>query len=234
MCEEARQMSKENQQHWNQATKVTTIMEAKNLPFLPTAWGYRIEGRAKKVIAGIVYKYVKDQMYKGKIPTPATEVSKKYALNATTMNRHILGKKYAGGKASMSGTRKLAALKATSQPVDKSTNKLGDQADERIDTTSKGKGAKKRPVDKSSKKLGDEAEEQTETTSKGKDTGKHSSVSWTAKEIQSESTSDQQKEKSEKRKAEEAELEEEDDDGRPTAAEIAASKPPRKNIVIHH
>ena len=93
MCEEAKQMSKENQQHWNQATKIATIMEAQNLPFLPTAWGYRVEDRAKKVVAGIVYKYVKDQMYEGKIATPATEVGTKYSLNVTTMNRHILGKK---------------------------------------------------------------------------------------------------------------------------------------------
>ena len=67
-------------------------MEVKNLPFLPTAWGYKVEGRAKKVIAGIIYKYVKDQMYAGELETPATEVSSKYALNATTMNRHILAK----------------------------------------------------------------------------------------------------------------------------------------------
>ena len=122
MCEEAKQMSKENQQHWNQATKIMTIMEAKNLPFLPMAWGYRVEGRVKKVIAGIIYKYVKDQMYEGKIATPVTEVSEKYALNATTMNRHILGKKYKGGKASTSGTQRPVAVKvtATARSVDKS------------------------------------------------------------------------------------------------------------------
>ena len=128
MCEEAKQLSRENQQNWNQSTKITEIMESKNLPFLPTAWGYRIEGRAKKVIAGIVYKYVKDQMYEGNIATPATEVSERYALNATTMNRHILGKKYAGGKASTSGTRRLVAVKAMTRPVKESTKKTTDQA----------------------------------------------------------------------------------------------------------
>ena len=91
MCEEAKQLSRENQQHWNQSTKITEIMEVKNLPFLPTAWGYKAKGRAKKVIAGIIYKYVKDQMYEGKIATPATEVSEKYALNATTMKSAYSG-----------------------------------------------------------------------------------------------------------------------------------------------
>ena len=209
MCEEARQLSKENQQHWNQATKITTIMEVKNLPFLPTAWGYRVEGRAKKVIAGIIYKYVKDQMYEGKIETPATEVSGKYALNATTMNRHILGKKYEGGKASGSGTRRPAAVKVT--------------------TT-----ATERPVEKSKKKKTDTQDEgeQSAGKSKGKGSGKSSGVSRTAQEIRAESTSDQQKHKAKKRKADAAQLEEEDED-RPTAAEIARSGPPRKHIVIH-
>ena len=52
-------------------------------------------------------------MYQGKIAAPATEVSEKYAFNATTMNRHILGKKYEGEKASSSGTRRPVAVKVT-------------------------------------------------------------------------------------------------------------------------
>ena len=204
MCEEARQLSRENQQHWNQSTKITTIMEAKNLPFLPTTWGYKVEGRAKKVIAGIIYKYVKDQMYAGELETPATEVSSKYALNATTMNRHILGKKYEGGKASGSGTRRPAAVKvsATERLVDKSKQKAPTQEDEG---------------------------EQSAGKSKGK--GKSSGVTRSAQEIRDESTSDQQKQKARKRKADEAQLEEEDED-RPTEAEIKRSGPPKKHITI--
>ena len=207
MCEEAKQLSRENQQHWNQSTKITEIMEVKNLPFLPTAWGYKADGRAKKVIAGIIYKYVKDQMYEGKIAMPATEVSEKYALNATTMNRHIQGKKYEGGKASSSGTRRPAAVKVTvtMQSVEKSKKKTPTQEDgKETATTSKGKGA-------------------------GKSSGKRSR---TAQEIRDESTSDQQKAKAKKCKADEAQLEEEDDD-RPTEVEIAQSGPPKKHITIH-
>ena len=206
MCEEARQISKENQQLWNQATKITTIMEANNLPFLPTAWCYKVEGKVKKVIAGIIYKYVKDQMYEGKIATPATEVSEKYTLNPTTMNRHILGKKYEGGKASTSGTRRPVAVKRT---------------------------ATTRSVDKSKKKTHiEDDEDQSAVTSKGKGLGKSSGVSHTAQEIRDESTSDQQKAKAKKRKADEVRLEEEEDEDRPTEAEIAQSGPPKKHITI--
>ena len=202
MCEEARQMSKANEQHWDQTTKITTIMEAKSLPFLPTSWGYDKEGRAKKVIAGIIYKYVKDRMYEGKVETPATEVSKKYALNTTTMNRHILGKKYIGGKPSGSGTHRPVAQKVTTTTrlVDKSKQKTGVEAD-------------------------DGEEEEDEPTKKSKGRGKRSNVSRTAKEIRDESTSDQQKKKASKRKADEAELDEEEnaDPDMPSPKERAAA-----------
>ena len=205
MCEEARQISKDNQQHWDQSTKITTIMEARSLPFLPTSWGYDKEGRAKKVIVGIIYKDVKDRMYDGKIETPATEVSEKYALNATTMNRHILGKKYVGGKASGSGyTRKPAAVKVT---------------------------ATERLVDKSKQKTAVQANEEEQSTRKSKGKGKSSGVKRTAHEIREESTSEQQKQKAKKRK-EDAQLEEEEDEDRPTQAEIEKSGPPKKHITI--
>ena len=208
MCEEACQLSRENQRHWNQNTEVTTIMEAQNLPFLPMAWGYRAEDRAKKVVAGIIYKYVRDQMYGYKVVTPATEVGTKYGLNVMTMNRHILGKKYAGGKASTSGTKPKwpVAVKATARPVEES----------------KGKPA---PTKKK--------EQKQKETMKGKGKGKSSSVSRTAEEIRGESTSEDAKEKARKRKDAEAVLEEEYED-RPMAAEIAASKLARKGIVIHN
>ena len=222
MCEEGKQISKENEQHWDQTTKISTIMEAKSLPFLPTSWGYDKEGRAKKVIAGIIYKYVKDRMYEGKVETPATEVSEKFALNATTMNRHILGKKYVGGKASSSGTRRPIAQKviATERLVDKSKQKAGARAD---------KGEKEQG--KSSKK------------SKGKGSGKSSRVTRSAQEIRDESTSDQQKQKAKKRKAEEAELEEEAnaDPDMPSPKEraaalatLAAKGPSKGGVKIVH
>ena len=63
LCEEAKQLSKENQRNWTQNTEVMVIMEEQNLPFLSTAWGYQAEDKARKLIAGIIYKYVRDRMY---------------------------------------------------------------------------------------------------------------------------------------------------------------------------
>ena len=70
------------------------IMEEQNLPFLPMAWEYRAEDKAKKLIVGIIYKYICDRMYENKV------VAEKYGINPTTMHHHIVGKKYAGSKSS--------------------------------------------------------------------------------------------------------------------------------------
>ena len=199
MCEEAKQLSKANEQVWDQTTKITTIMESKSLPVLPASWGYDREGKAKKLIAGIVYKYVKDRMYWGQAETPATEVSKKFIINSTTMNRHILGKKYIGGKSS-GGSRKPVAQKveATNRRVEKS------------------KVARVEP---------DGDEQEGEPPKKSKGSGKSSKVTRSAKEIRDQSTSDKQKEKAKKRKAEEAELDEElaEDPDMPTKKEREAA-----------
>ena len=229
MCEEAKQICKGNEQNWDQTTKITTIMEGRNLPFLPTAWGYNKEGRAKKVIAGIIYKYVKDRMYDGKTETPATEVSEKYALNVTTMNRHILGKKYVGGKVSGSGVaRRPAAVKvqAMERLVDKSKRKV--KGNEEGQSSQKSKSTE-RPVDKS--KQGTDANEDDPTTPKSKGKGKSSGVKRPAQVIRGESKSEQEKQKAKKRK-EDAQLEEEEDEDRPTQEEIKKSGPPKKHISI--
>ena len=206
MCEEAKQLSKANEQQWDQTTKITTIMEAKSLPFLPMSWGYNKEGRAKKLIAGIVYKYVKDRMYEGQVETPATEVSKKYGINAMTMNRHILGKKYIGGKASGSGNRRPVAQKVV--------------------TTTTRSVEKSKPTTRVEPDDDEEGEEQESSQkSKEKGTGKSSRVTRSAQKIREESTSDKQKQKAKKHKADEAELEEEEnaDPDMPTPKERAAA-----------
>ena len=196
MCEEARQVCKANEQTWDQTTKITTIMESQCLPFLPTAWGYDREGRAKKVVAGIIYKYVKDCMYECKVETPAKEVSEKFGFNATTINRHILGKKYAGGKASGSGTaRRPAAVKRTA----------AEQKGKDKPSASASKSATDRAVEKSTVEGDDDDDKATKSKGKGKSSGTQRS----AKEIRDESKSEKEKEKAKKRKAEEAELDEE-------------------------
>ena len=205
LCEEAKQLSRSNEQVWDQTTKITTIMESKSLPFLPTSWGYDKEGKAKKLIAGIVYKYVKDRMYGGQTETPATEVSRKFGINSTTMNRHILGKKYIGGKSSGSGTRRPVAQKVTTtRPVEKSKPTRVEPDDE-----------EEQPDD----------DEEEEPRKKSKGSGKSSRKTRSAQEIRQESTSDAQKQKARKRKAEEAELDEElnADPDMPTPKQRAAA-----------
>ena len=218
MCEEAKQVCKANEQSWDQTTKITTIMEGQCLPFLPTAWGYDREGRAKKVVAGIIYKYVKDCMYEGKVETTAKEVSEKFGFNATTMNRHILGKKYAGGKASGSGTaRRPAAVKrpAVEQKIKDSASASGS------------KSSTKRPVEKSTVEDDDE-----ETTKKSKGKGKSSGTRRSAQEIRDESKLQSEKQKAKKRKQEQKQLEAEEDEDRSTEEEIRKSGPPKKYISI--
>ena len=212
LCEEAKQLSKANEQVWDQTTKITTIMESKSLPVLHASWGYDKEGKAKKLIAGIVYKYVKDRMYGGQMETPATEVSKKFVINATTMNRHILGKKYIGGKSSGSGTRRPAAQKVkTTRPVEKSKPTAPVEPD---DEEEQPDNEEVQPDD-----------EEEEPRKKSKGSGKSSRKTRSAHEIRQESTSDAQKQKARKRKAEEAELDEElnADPEMPTPKERAAA-----------
>ena len=259
MCEEAKQVCKANEQSWDQTTKITAIMESQCLPFLPTAWGYDREGRAKKVVAGIIYKYVKDRMYDGKVETPATEVSEKFGFNATTINRHILGKKYAGGKASGSGTaRRPAAIKRTaverkgkdkpsasaSKPAtDRAVEKLTVEGDDDDDKITKSKGTASKPAtDRAVEKSTVEGDDDDDKITKSKGKGKSSGTKRPAKEIRDDSKSKKEKERAKRRKTEEAELDEElvADPDMPTSKEkqaameaLAAKGYKQKGVIIH-
>ena len=68
------------------------------------------------------------------------------------------------------------------------------------------------------------------TDTKGKGTGKSSKKKWSAADIRDQSTANEEKQKRAEKKAVEDVVEDPD---LPTEAEIAASKPPHKNIVIH-
>ena len=259
MCEEAKQVCKANEQSWDQTTKITAIMESQCLPFLPTAWGYDREGRAKKVVAGIIYKYVKDRMYGGKVETPATEVSEKFGFNATTINRHILGKKYAGGKASGSGTaRRPAAIKRTaverkgkdkptasaSKPAtDRAVEKSTVEGEDDDDNITKSKGTASKPAtDRAVEKSTVEGEDDDDNVRKTKGKGKSSGTKRPAKDIRDDSKSEKEKERTKKRKTEEAELDEElvADPDMPTPKEkqaamaaLASKGYKQKGVIIH-
>ena len=195
------------------ASRVTDVMENTNLPQLQMDWTLEETYKARKMIACIIYKYVRDAMYK---ETTATHVVvEKFNVKQTTIHRQLYGKKYPGGgqtlkqmKERTSKTSKTEKQATTTRPVE----------------SSKISGQKKVTLEKSEV-----------TTSKGKGKGKKSQVKRSAEEIRSASTSEVEKLRAKKRKAEESKIIEEEDEDRLTAEEIKRSKPAvtRRGLFIH-
>ena len=192
------------------ASRVTDVMENTNLPQLQKDWTLEETYKARKMIACIIYKYVRDAMYN---ETTATHVIvEKFNVKQTTIHRQLYGKKYPGGgqtlKQMKERTSKTEKQATTTRPVE----------------SSKISGQKKVTLEKTEV-----------TTSKGKGKGKKSQVKRSAEEIRSASTSEVEKLRAKKRKAEESKIIEEEDEDRPTAEEIKRSKPPatRRGLFIH-
>ena len=192
------------------ASRVTDVMENTNLPQLHKDWTLEETYKARKMIACIIYKYVRDAMYN---ETTATHVVvEKFNVKQTTIHRQLYGKKYPGGgqtlKQMKERTSKTEKQATTTRPVE----------------SSKISGQKKVTLEK------------TEVTiSKGKGKGKKSQVKRSAEEIRSASTAEVEKLKAKKRKAEESKMIEEEDEDRPTAEEIKRSKPAvtRRGLFIY-
>ena len=195
------------------ASRVTDVMENTNLPQLQKDWTLEETYKARKMIACIIYKYVRDAMYN---ETTATHVVvEKFNVKQTTIHRQLYGKKYPGGgqtlkqmKERTSKTSKTEKQATTTRPVE----------------SSKISGQKKVTLEKTEV-----------TTGKGKGKGKKSQVKRSAEEIRSASTSEVEKLRAKKRKAEEPKIIEEEDEDRPTAEEIKRSKPAvtRRGLFIH-
>ena len=192
------------------ASRVKDVMENTNLPQLQKDWTLEETYKARKMIACIIYKYVRDAMYN---ETTATHVVvEKFNVKQTTIHRQLYGKKYPGGgqtlKQMKERTSKTEKQATTTRPVE----------------SSKISGQKKVTLEKSEV-----------TTSKGKGKGKKSQVKRSAEEIRSASTSEVEKLRAKKRKAEESKIIEEEDEDRPTAEEIKRSKPAvtRRGLFIH-
>ena len=192
------------------ASRVTDVMENTNLPQLQKDWTLEETYKARKMIACIIYKYVRDAMYN---ETTATHVVvEKFNVKQTTIHRQLYGKKYPGGgqtlKQMKERTSKTEKQPTTTRPIE----------------SSKISGQKKVTLEKTEV-----------TTSKGKGKGKKSQVKRSAEEIRSASTSEVEKLRAKKRKAEESKIIEEEDEDRPTAEEIKRSKPPatRRGLFIH-
>ena len=191
------------------ASRVVEVMETTNLPQLHKEWMVEDAHKAKKMIACMIYKYVRDVMFNETTTTHV--IVDKFKVKQTTTHRQLYGKKYPGEG------QTLEQMKERTSKTEKRT------------TT--------RPVEqlKTSVKKKDTAEEAEVKASKGKGKGKKFQVKRTAEEIHKESTSEAEKQKAKKRKAEEAKAMEEEDEDRPTAEEIKSSKPTatRKGLFIH-
>ena len=144
-------------------------METTNLPQLHKEWTVEDAHKAKKMIACMVYKYVRDVMFNKMTATHV--IVDKFKVKQTTTHRQLYGKKYPGGG------QTLEQMKEQTSKTEKCT------------TT--------RPVEKSktSVKKKDTADETEVKMSKGKGKGKKSQVKRTAEEIRKESTSEAEKQK---------------------------------------
>ena len=86
------------------SSRVTDVMENTNLPQLQKDWTLEETYKARKMIACIIYKYVRDTMYN---ETTATHVVvEKFNVKQTTIHRQLYGKKYPGGGQTLKQRRK--------------------------------------------------------------------------------------------------------------------------------
>ena len=75
------------------STEVTDVMILRNLPQCGK-WTAKEEYRPRKMIASIVYKYVREAMFKGNTVTQT--IVDEFGLPKTTIHRQLFGKKYPG------------------------------------------------------------------------------------------------------------------------------------------
>ena len=186
--------------------KVVDMMIQRNLPSCGT-WTTEDKYKPRKMVAAIIHKYIRDAIMKE--PTATKVIVDEFNIPKTTIHRQIWGKKYTGGGQKLENVREgKSKAKALSSGVKKVAAVII-----------------KRSVE--TDKL---AEEHVEVGKKGKGKGKSSSKTRSAADIREQSTAKKQKEKRLEKALEEAEIEDPD---LPMKAEIAASKPGRRNILIH-
>ena len=189
---------------------VVDVMLEKNLPRCGE-WTAEDAYRPRKMIASLVHKYIRDEMMKEQ--TTTATIVEEFGLAKTTIHRQIWGKKYAGGGQKLEKIREPAA-KASGSGIER----------KKVAAVIIKKNA-------DTERLAEEAGAPKEKKGKGK--GKSSSVkARSAQDIRQQSTADEQKRKRQE-KALEQQQEENEDPDMPTKAEIAASKPARKGILIH-
>ena len=122
------------------ASRVVEVMETMNLPQLHKEWTVEDSHKAKKMIACMIYKYIRDVMFN---KTTATHVIvDKFKVKQKTIHRQLYGKKYPGG----GQTLEQIKARTTTRPVDPSKTRLKTKgtAEEDEAKMSKGKGKGKK------------------------------------------------------------------------------------------
>ena len=188
------------------STEVTDVMVARNLPQRISKWTAEAEYRPIRMIASIVYKYVREAMFEGN--TVTQKIVDEFGLPKTTIHRQLFGKKYPGGGQTLEKLR---------------------MEDKKVEATGSGKWKVMVILEKI------KVPEAEPPSKKGKGPGKKSGKQCSAKDIRSAATARSEKEKREiqKRRAQEEEEEDEEDPDKPTKAEIRASKPASRTLFIH-
>ena len=127
--------------------EVMDVMISQNLPQRVAKWTAEEEYRPVKMIASIVYKYVREAMFHPK-KTVTQAIVDEFALPKTTIHRQLFGKKYPGGgqtleklrsqdrkvEATGSGPRKIAVILEKLK-----TNKEKDAPTKKVAPTGSGK-----------------------------------------------------------------------------------------------
>ena len=193
------------------SASVVDVMLMRNLPRCGE-WTEEDTYRPRKMIASLIHKYLRDEMLKE--PTTTATIVEEFKLAKTMIHRQIWGKKYPGGGQKLEKVREPTA-KASGSGLEK--KKVAAVIIKRNAETEK--LAEERTVEVAKDK-----------DKKGKGKGKTSSgESRSAADIRKESTAEEQKQKRHERPVEP----EEEDEDLPTQAEIAASGPASKKILIH-
>ena len=73
------------------ASRVVEVMETTNLPQLHKEWMVKDSHKAKKMIASMIYKYVRDVMFNKMTATHV--IVDKFKVKQTTIHRQLYGKK---------------------------------------------------------------------------------------------------------------------------------------------
>ena len=129
-------------------------METTNLPQLQKEWTVEDTHKAKKMIACMVYKYVRDVMFKEMTATHV--IVDKFKVKQTTTHRQLYGKKYPGGGQTLEQMKERTSKtekRTTTRPIEQSKTsvKKKDTAEEAEVKTSEGKGKGKKSRERQKK-----------------------------------------------------------------------------------